>query len=72
MWISVYEVVICDHIGSSQSFGLYFMRRSAIRAAKSIAQANGWTKTKIKHTWGEADDYGLIRGVYITTRKVEE
>lgn len=72
MWINIYEVVEVDHAMTHRSVGLYFRARSAVKAAKEIAKKNNHKKIKGQLTWGEADDYGILTGVYITTRRVDE
>ena len=63
MYITVYEVLLAYDFSDTVSMGLYFRGRAAIKKAKELAK---------QHKFGEADEFGLIRGVYITVRKIEE
>lgn len=54
------------------SIGLFFWARTALAMAKVVAKDKGYSKTKMKHTWGDEDGYGLLRGVYIIKREVHE
>lgn len=75
MYITVYEVLLAYDFSDTVSMGLYFRGRAAIKKAKELAKQHKFDKiesTLQKHAWGEADEFGLIRGVYITVRKIEE
>ena len=72
LWISVYEVIEVLSVGDYRSHGLYFRASSAARVAKILAKAGKFKKIKAKLAWGEEDDYGMLKGIFIHTRKVEE
>jgi hypothetical protein len=72
MWITVYEVVEVDAAMCHRSCGLFFRARSAVKKAKEIAKQNSHKKIKNKLEWGDVDDWGMLKGVYITMRRVDE
>lgn len=72
MFLIIYEVIEVLSIGDYRSHGLFFRASTAAKVAKALAKTNNFKKIKAKLSWGEEDDYGMLKGVFIHTRKVEE
>jgi len=76
MTLIVFEIFTQSLVlGDTFSKGLYFRSATVVKKAKAIAKQNNWKKVKVegyKFVWGEADDYGLLAGVYIIERTISE
>ena len=67
--MKIFEVFSQVMIMDSYSLGLFATKEAAIEMAETVAVTEKFEKID-DVTWGEADDYGLMRGVYVVEREM--